>query len=117
MEGARDLPPAAPPGRTADAAPIGSPVPLPDHEHTAPPDVVEVEVIAGAVASATAPEGGLTPVQRTVLNSMCEFLLGVHVDLGSTAHVGPEEFRGGDAPSRERTPRASCKRCSSASYC
>jgi hypothetical protein len=34
----------------------------------------------------------LTPVQRAVLNAMCEFLLGVALDLAAVELVGPTEF-------------------------
>lgn len=67
-------------------------VPFPDHEIVTPSDAAEVEVIAGAVAGAVAPPGGLTSLQRTVLNSMCESLLGVVVDLATVVQVGPEDF-------------------------
>lgn len=54
--------------------------------------VAEVRLIAGAVAQATAPDGELTHVQRAVLNAMCEFLLGVGVDLATVQHVLPTDF-------------------------
>jgi len=54
--------------------------------------VAEVRTIAGAVAAATAPDDGLTGVQRAVLNAMCEFLLGVAVDLATVERVGPGDF-------------------------
>ena len=54
--------------------------------------VAEVRTIAGAVAAATATGDGLTGVQRAVLNAMCEFLLGLAVDLATVDRVGPEDF-------------------------
>ena len=54
--------------------------------------VAEVQVIAGAVAAACAPGDGLTRVQTGVLNAMCEFLLGVPLDLDIVRRVGVAEF-------------------------
>jgi len=70
-----------------------------DREPTAlTPDgltVYEVRVIAGAVAAATAPQAGLTRVQRAVLNAMCEFLLGVPIDVAAAEPVGATDFAQG----------------------
>jgi hypothetical protein len=52
----------------------------------------EVSIIAGAVAAAVSPADGLTTVQRAVLNAMCDYLLGVAVDLATVDLVGPGDF-------------------------
>ncbi len=51
--------------------------------------LTEVHVVARAVAAATSLHEGLTSVQRAVLNAMCDFLLGVPVDLATAERVDP----------------------------
>jgi hypothetical protein len=70
-------------------------VPLPPSDEATNferPTADEVRVMARAFATASAPEGGLTPVQRAVLNALIESMTGVVVDAGEVEPLGPEEF-------------------------
>jgi len=71
------------------------PVPLPTSiadTNLDPPTPDEVLVTARGIATAAAPEGGLTPVQRAVLNAHVESMTGVVVDFDTLTPMGPEEF-------------------------
>ena len=48
--------------------------------------------MARAFATAPAPEGGLTPVQRAVLNALVESMTGVALDVATLEPLGPAEF-------------------------
>src|SRR4051794_27804158 len=72
-----------------------TPVPLPTtvaETNLEPPTRDEVITMARAFGTAPAPEGGLTPVQRAVLNAMVESMTGVQVDVAQLEPLGPEEF-------------------------
>jgi hypothetical protein len=56
------------------------------------PTPAEVRTMARAFATAPAPEAGLTPVQRAVLNALVESMTGVVVDVAGVEPLGPEEF-------------------------
>lgn len=71
-----------------------TPVPLPtaDTVNLVPPAPDEVLVTARAAATAVAPTGGLTEVQRAVLEAMVESMTGTAVDLTAYEPMGPREF-------------------------
>ena len=69
-------------------------VPLPD-EHTVnlvPPDRDETELMAAGVATAGAAPGGLTEVQRAVVNATVESMSGYVLDVSGLHPLGPDEF-------------------------
>jgi len=74
--------------------PAITPVPLPSADEVLliPPTADEVAVIARGMASAAALPGGLTTVQRAVLEALTESMTGVAVDLSAFAPVGPRDF-------------------------
>jgi hypothetical protein len=57
-----------------------------------PPDAAETVVIARGVASAAAPDGGLTPLQATLIEAICDAMTGHPVDAASLAPITAEEF-------------------------
>ncbi|HZP31040.1 MAG TPA: hypothetical protein VFC99_18980 [Acidimicrobiia bacterium] len=61
------------------------PVPLPDTETVllTPPDAREVRVVARGVATAVAPAGGLTDVQRVLVEALFPAMTGHHVDVAT----------------------------------
>jgi hypothetical protein len=72
-----------------------TPVPLPASDavtNLVPPTAAEVHTMARAFATAPAPETGLTPVQRGVLNALVESMTGVVVDVAELEPIGPREF-------------------------
>jgi hypothetical protein len=70
------------------------PVPLPTAETVtlAPPTADEVGVAAVGCASAGAPNGRLTPLQRVLLEALFPAMTGHPVDLAQFEPVSPEEF-------------------------
>src|SRR4051794_20385032 len=77
------------------ASPRSVPLPSADEANRQPPGRDEVLVMARAFATASAPVGGLTQVQRAVLNALTESMTGVAVDVAEVEPIGPEAF--GDA--------------------
>jgi hypothetical protein len=76
------------------SAPI-VPVPLPasvEETNLEPPTRDQVVTMARAFATAPAPDGGLTPVQRAVLNALVESMTSVELDVAELEPLGPEEF-------------------------
>ncbi len=72
-----------------------TPVPLPASDEVTnlePPTADEVHVMARAFATAPAPDDGLTPVQRAVLNALVESMTGVVVDVAEVEPLGPAAF-------------------------
>ena len=55
-------------------------------------DVGEVTVVARGIATAVAPEGGITDVQAELLEAIATALTGVSVDYRALDPLGPEEF-------------------------
>jgi hypothetical protein len=53
---------------------------------------VDAQTIAGAVAMAIAPEGGITRVQRGVMNALFELLVGSALDFETVRPVDPAEL-------------------------
>ena len=70
------------------------PVPLPDGQkvNLARPDAAEARLIAGAVASAAAPGGALTSLQRVMIEALTESMTGYVVPAAAVPRLGPEEF-------------------------
>jgi hypothetical protein len=69
-------------------------VPLPD-EHTVnlvPPTLDEIHLMIRGVATAAAAPGGLTEVQRAVVNATVEAMSGYEVDVTGMDPLGPDEF-------------------------
>ena len=79
------------PGVTCRAA---MPVPIPSDADALqqPPDAAEARLIAGAVAGAIAPAGGLTSLQRVLIESLVESM---------TGFVVPVSARAADRPARD----------------
>jgi hypothetical protein len=72
-----------------------TPVPLPasiPETNLEPPTRDEVVTMSRAFATAPAPDDGLTPVQRAVLNAMVESMTGVQLDVADLEPIGPQEF-------------------------
>ena len=70
------------------------PIPLPElgHEKLEPPDAAEARLIAGGVAAAAAPAGGLTSLQRMMIEAITESMTGFAVPASAVPRLGPEEF-------------------------
>jgi hypothetical protein len=70
------------------------PVPLPGPETVLllPPDAEEVSVTARGVASAVAPAGGLTEVQRVLIEALFPAMTGHEVDVGDYEPMTAEEL-------------------------
>jgi hypothetical protein len=70
------------------------PVPLPElgHEKLEPPDAAEARLIAGGVAAAAAPAGGLTSLQRMMIEAITESMTGFAVPASAVPRLGPQEF-------------------------
>jgi hypothetical protein len=66
------------------------PVPIPSDAEALqqPPDAAEARLIAGAVAGATAPSGGLTSLQRVLIESLIESMTGFVVPVSRVPRVG-----------------------------
>lgn len=69
-------------------------VPLPDDStvNLVPPDLDEIHLMIRGVATAGAAPGGLTEVQRAVVNATVEAMSGHVVDVGGMDPIGPDEF-------------------------
>jgi hypothetical protein len=70
------------------------PVPFPTAEEMKldPPDAAEARLIAGGVAAAVCPAGGLTSLQRVIIEAVTESMTGFVVPASVLPHVGPAEF-------------------------
>jgi hypothetical protein len=70
------------------------PVPLPSDAEVLlePPDAAEARIIAGGVAAAAAPDGGLTGLQRLIIESLVESMTGFVVPASRVPRLGPREF-------------------------
>lgn len=66
--------------------------PTPAHYNLSPPTDDESRVTARAVATAVAPEGGLTDVQRVLLEALFQALTGTDVDLAAFEPVSADEL-------------------------
>ncbi len=70
------------------------PVPFPatGHAKVEPPDAAEARLIAGGVAGAVSPTGGLTSLQQVMIESVTESMTGFVVPVSALPRLGPEEF-------------------------
>ncbi|CAB4645866.1 MAG: hypothetical protein F2894_07360 [Actinobacteria bacterium] len=69
------------------------PVPLPTTEvNLHPPDHDEVVITARACVSALRGDGQLQDLQRYILCAHIESMCGVHLEVDSLEHIGPEDF-------------------------
>ncbi len=70
------------------------PVPIPSDAETLqqPPDAAEARLIAGAVAAAIAPPGGLTSLQRVLIEALVESMTGFVVPVARVQRVGAQPF-------------------------
>jgi hypothetical protein len=70
------------------------PVPIPSDAEALqrPPDAAETRLIAGAVAGAIAPPGGLTSLQRVLVEALVESMTGFVVPVARVPRVGAHEF-------------------------
>ena len=70
------------------------PIPLPKlgHEKLDPPDAAEARIIAGGVAGASAPAGGLTSLQRMMIEAITDSMTGFAVPVSAVPRLGPEAF-------------------------
>jgi hypothetical protein len=71
------------------------PLPSPDEELRVRPSPDEVALTAAGIVGAVTPPGGLTTVQRAVLNAHVESMTGVALDVAEVTPIGPEEFAEG----------------------
>jgi len=74
------------------------PLPGPDAVLLLPPDADEVATTARGVASAVAPEGGLTEVQRVLIEALFPAMTGHAVDVSSYVPMTAAEFAQSLAP-------------------
>jgi hypothetical protein len=70
------------------------PIPLPTPAATklTPPDAAEARVIAGGVAGAVAPTGGLTGLQRMLIEAITDAMTGFVVPGATVPRLDPEAF-------------------------
>ena len=70
------------------------PVPFPavGQAKVVPPDAVEARLIAGGVAGAVSTAGGLTSLQRVMIEAVTESMTGFVVPLSVLPRLGPDEF-------------------------
>jgi hypothetical protein len=70
------------------------PVPIPSDAEALqqPPDAAETRLIAGAVAGAITPAGGLTSLQRVLVESVVESMTGFVVPVSRVPRIGAHEF-------------------------
>ena len=71
------------------------PLPAPAEELRAYPSREEVELTVAGVVGAVTPPGGLTTVQRAVLNAHVEAMTGIALDVAEIDPIGPEAFAEG----------------------
>jgi hypothetical protein len=57
-----------------------------------PPDAAEARLIAGGVAAAVTPAGGLTSLQRVIIEAVTESMTGFVVPVSVLPRLGPNEF-------------------------
>ena len=84
------------------------PVPLPAAGATklTPPDAAESRVIAGGVAAAVAPGGGLTGLQKMLIEAVTDAMTGFVVPAVSVPRLDPQEFAASHGRSRDAGFRA-----------
>jgi hypothetical protein len=70
------------------------PLPAPDDTLLVPPDETEATFVARGIATAVAPDGGLTPLQSALLDALFVSLTGFHADL-SQPPIDPRSFAQG----------------------
>src|SRR4051812_16176930 len=70
------------------------PVPFPDLSNVklGPPDATEARTIAGGVAAAVAPAGGLTSLQRMLIEALTESMTGFVVPAGRVPTLDAPAF-------------------------
>src|SRR6266436_8210189 len=70
------------------------PVPIPSDAEALqrPPDAAETRLIAGAVAGAIEPPGGLTSLQRVLVEALIESMTGFVVPVARVPRIGAEQF-------------------------
>ena len=70
------------------------PVPFPTEGQAKvdPPDAAEARLIAGGVAAAVTPAGGLTSLQRVMIEAVTESMTGFVVPVSALPRLGPDEF-------------------------
>jgi hypothetical protein len=70
------------------------PVPFPSAAEVLlqPPDAAEARIIAGGVAAAIAPVGGLTDLQRVLVEALIESMTGFAVPVARVPRLDPQEF-------------------------
>lgn len=80
------------------------PVPLPSAQATklTPPDADEVAAVARGVATAVAPEGGLTGLQVSMINAITESMTGIAVDCRDVEPLSAEGLAEALAPRNTR---------------
>jgi hypothetical protein len=59
---------------------------------TTPPDAAETTIIGRGVATAAAPDGGLTPLQVALIEAIGDAMTGHHNDVAALAPITPAEF-------------------------
>jgi hypothetical protein len=71
---------------------VSSPLPDSREVRVGPPDAAEARIITGGVASAVTPAGGLTSLQRVMIEAVTESMTGFVVPVAVLPRMGPEEF-------------------------
>src|SRR6478672_7238408 len=70
------------------------PLPAPTATKLTPPDAAEARVIAGGVAGAVAPSGGLTGLQKMLIEAVTDAMTGFVVPGSSVPRLDPQAFAG-----------------------
>src|SRR2546423_7146790 len=73
-------------------ADVSVPLPGPDEVDLSPPKVAEVELVGRGIATATAPPGGSTELQRMLMKAVSKQMTGYQVDPVGLPPLGPEEL-------------------------
>ena len=68
------------------------PFPIEGQAKVDPPDAAEARLIAGGVAAAVTPVGGLTSLQRVMIEAVTESMTGFVVPVSALPRLGPDEF-------------------------
>ena len=77
----------------SDITPV--PLPAPGEELTVKPSAEEVALTVAGIAAAVDSAGGLTDVQRSVLNAHVAAMTDFPLDVSDAEPIGPQEFAEG----------------------
>jgi hypothetical protein len=79
-------------GAPVTAAIVPVPFPSPEEEWTHRPEAAEIRLTVAGIVAAVTPPGGLTEVQRAVMNAHLVSMTEHPVEVGGVTPIGPEAF-------------------------